>query len=90
MEYMNEYISMLVLIFCACVGFVIKNWVPNEKVNKFIPAILMMLGVIINLWVNAWAFTPEIVLIGMVSGLASTGAHQMITKLIEAFSNKVA
>lgn len=90
MEFLNEYISMLVLIFCACVGFVIKNWVPNEKVNKFIPAILMVLGVTINLWVNAWAFTPEIVLIGMVSGLASTGAHQMITKLIEAFSNKVA
>ncbi len=90
MEFLNEYISMLVLIFCACVGFVIKNWVPNEKVNKFIPAILMVLGVTINLWVNAWAFTPEIILIGMVSGLASTGAHQMITKLIEAFSNKVA
>lgn len=90
MEFLNEYISMLVLIFCACVGFVIKNWVPNEKVNKFIPAILMVLGVTINLWVNAWAFTPEIVLIGMVSGLASTGAHQMITKLIEAFSNKIA
>lgn len=89
MEYLNEYISMLVLIFCACVGFVIKNWIPNEKVNKFIPAILMVLGVTVNLWVNAWAFTPENVLIGMVSGLASTGAHQMITKLTEAFTGKV-
>ena len=88
MEFLNEYISMLVVAFCACVGYGIKHWIPNEKVNKFIPTILGLLGIVINLWINAWAFTPEIVLIGMLSGLASTGAHQMITKLIEALSGK--
>ena len=88
MEFMNEYVSMLVLAFWACVGYAIKNWIPNEKVNKFIPTILGLLGIVINLWVNAWVFTPEIVLIGMVSGLAATGAHQMIIKLIDAFGGK--
>ena len=88
MGFLNEYISLLVVGICMCIGYMIKHWIPDEKVNKFIPTILGLLGLVINLWVNAWAVTPEAVMIGLLSGLASTGAHQAFTKFLEAFSGK--
>lgn len=88
MEFLNEYISLLVVGICMCIGYMIKHWIPDEKVNKFIPTILGLLGLVINLWVNAWVVTPEAVMIGLLSGLASTGAHQAFTKFLEAFSGK--
>jgi hypothetical protein len=39
-------------------------------------------GVILNLWMNGWAFTPEILLGGLASGLASTGTHELIRHLL--------
>lgn len=38
-------------------------------------------GVILNLWLNSWTFTPEVLLGGLASGLASTGTHQLIRSL---------
>ena len=57
-----------------CIGFVIKNLIPSDKINKFIPLIMALLGVIINVWLNEFAFTPEILL----GGLASTGTYEGI------------
>lgn len=61
-----------------CIGFVIKNLIPSDKINKFIPLIMALLGVIINVWLNEFAFTPEILLGGLASGLASTGTYEGI------------
>jgi hypothetical protein len=35
------------------------------------------------LWLNDFAFTPEILLGGMASGLASTGMHQVFKQFID-------
>ena len=83
MEYMYEYIVVAVVIACLCVGYVIKHCVASDKVNKYIPLIVAVLGVVINCWVNEWAFTPEILVGGLVSGLASTGMHQAFKQIIE-------
>ena len=83
MEFMNDYMVLIVVGICLCVGYVLKNVVPSEKVNKFIPLIMAVLGIVVNAWVNNFAFTPEILLGGMVSGLASTGMHQALKQLIE-------
>lgn len=83
MEFLNDYIVVAVLVACLCVGYVIKHCVPTEKVNKYIPLIVALLGVIINTWINMWAFTPEILVGGLVSGLASTGMHQLFKQFIE-------
>jgi hypothetical protein len=42
---------------------------------------MAVLGVIINVWMNNWAFTPKILLEGMASGLASTGAFELIRNI---------
>lgn len=82
MEFFNDYMVLMVVGICLCVGYVLKNIVPTEKVNKFIPLVMALLGIVINVWVNAFAFTPEILLGGMFSGLASTGLHQAFKQLI--------
>ena len=83
MEIFNDYMVLMVVGICLCVGYVLKHFVPTEKVNKFIPLIMAVLGIVINVWVNEFAFTPEILLGGMFSGLASTGMHQAFKQLID-------
>jgi hypothetical protein len=41
-----------------------------------------VLGVLLALWMNWGNFTPEVLLTGLVSGLASTGLHQAFKQLI--------
>ena len=44
---------------------------------------MAVLGVILNVWMNAWSFTPEILLGGLASGLASTGAFELVRNIKE-------
>ena len=44
---------------------------------------MALLGVAINVWVNAFAFTPEILLGGLASGLASTGMYEAFKQFIK-------
>lgn len=85
MDFLNGYVVIVVLGICTCFGFIIKYAVPSESINKFIPLIMGTLGVLINLWVNSFAFTPEILLGGLASGLASTGAYEAVRNMIEYF-----
>ena len=83
MEFLNDYLILIVVGICLCVGYVLKHIVPSDKVNRFIPLIMAVLGIVINLWVNSFTFTPEIMLGGMFSGLASTGMHQLFKQFID-------
>ena len=83
MEFMNEYLVIIVVGICLCVGYVLKNLIPTDKINKFIPLIMAVLGVALNMWLNGFAITPDILLGGLASGLASTGMHQMFKQFID-------
>ena len=72
MEILSQFV-VAVMAICLCVGYVIKNSIPAIP-NKYIPLIMAVLGVLLNIWINDWVFTPEILLGGLASGLASTGA----------------
>lgn len=85
MEFLKDYVVLVVLGICLCVGYIIKNFIPGDTVNKFIPLIMGGLGVFLNMWINAFALTPEIILGGLVSGLASTGLYEAFRNLIEKF-----
>lgn len=76
----QEYISVVALVVCACVGYIVKHVVPNEAVNRFIPLIVGVLGIVVVAWSKA-AFTPEVLALGLVSGLASTGAYEAIDQM---------
>lgn len=82
MDFLNDYLVLVVLGICLSVGFIIKNLIPGDKINRFIPLIMGILGIGINSWLNL-SVTPEIVLGGLVSGLASTGMHEMFAQFIK-------
>ena len=80
MEILNDYIVIVVMAICLCIGYVIKNsldFIPN----KYIPLIMGILGVVLNTWLNGFGFTPNILLGGLASGLASTGAFEAVKQL---------
>ena len=76
MEILQEFIVLIVMAICLGIGYIIKHsldFIPN----KYIPLIMGVLGVILNIWLSGGAFTPEILLGGLASGLASTGAFEL-------------
>lgn len=79
---LTQYLSVVVVGICLCVGYIIKNsldFIPN----KYIPLIMGVLGLIINILINlSTGITAEIVLAGLFSGLASTGLYEMFRNLI--------
>ena len=81
-EFLQDYIVLIVVGICLCIGYILKNVVTTEKVNRFIPLIMGLLGIALNVWVNAFVFTPEVLLGGLFSGLASTGLYELFKNLI--------
>lgn len=88
MEMFNAYIVPVVLIICLSVGYIIKHLIPSDNINRFIPLICGVLGVFISVWNAGWIVTPEIIVIGLVSGLASTGAHELFKQFIDKGGDK--
>lgn len=80
LSFIGDYMVIIVLGICLCIGYVLKTSVPQLD-NKYIPLIMAVLGVVINVWINM-SFSPEILLGGLFSGLASTGLHQAFKQLI--------
>ena len=81
-EFLQDYIVLIVVGICLCIGYILKNVVTTEKVNRFIPLVMGLLGIALNVWVNAFSFTPEVLLGGLFSGLASTGLYELFKNLI--------
>lgn len=79
-SFITEFISPIALVVCLVVGFVIKAF-GNDKVNRFIPLIVAVLGMLICAW-DAMALTPAIVAAGLISGLASTGLYEAFKQLL--------
>ena len=78
---LTQYLSIVVVGICLCIGYVIKNsldFIPN----KYIPLIMLVLGLAINLLMNLNGINAEVILTGMLSGLASTGMYEMFKNLI--------
>lgn len=81
LTFLGEYVVLLVVGICLCVGYILKRVVPAEGINRWIPLIMGALGVALNVWIQA-AITPAVILGGLFSGLASTGLHQVFKQLI--------
>lgn len=82
LTFLTEFAVPIIVGVCLCVGYVIKNVITTDTINKYIPLIMAVLGVVLNIWINM-SFTPEILLGGMFSGLASTGLYEAFKQLIK-------
>lgn len=78
---LGSYLIPLIAAICLCIGYVLKNLVTTSKINRFIPLTMAVTGTILNIWINR-DFTPEILLGGMFSGLASTGLYESFRNII--------
>ena len=81
MEMFSTYIIPVIVGICLIVGYIVKNFTGAE--NKYIPALVTSLGVALAVWMNWPTITPEVILGGAVSGLASTGMHQMFKQWMD-------
>lgn len=79
-EFLSDFFVPAVAGICLCVGFIIKLWTPAD--NRIIPTVCGLLGIVLAVWFNGWTVTPQIVLSGMFSGLASTGLYEAFRQLI--------
>lgn len=78
---LTDYINVIILGICLCVGYIIKNIVPTDKFNKYIPLIVGVLGMILAIINNINNVILEPVLMGLLSGLASTGLYETFKNL---------
>lgn len=74
-DFLAEYMIPAVMGICLCVGYIVKHWVKDVD-NRIIPTLCALLGVALACWMNYPTITPETILSGLASGLASTGLHQ--------------
>ena len=83
MEILNAYINPVTLGLCLVVGYILKHWIKDVN-DKIIPTVVAVLGVVISVAASGWVFTPENILNSAISGLASTGLHQLFKQWIDA------
>lgn len=70
-----------IMIFCLCVGYILKHWIKDVD-NKFIPSVLAIIGAA-TACISEQSISLDLVTSGMLTGLASTGLHQMFKQIIE-------
>lgn len=87
LTFLLEYINPVILGICLCSGYALKNafdWFNN----KYIPLSALVLGAVLSILINYPGINAEVILGGMISGLASTGLYEMIRNLLDKDGKK--
>ena len=83
---LKDHFVVVVVLACLIVGYIIKHTSFLKKIpNDDIPAILAVIGAVLNGAVSGWSI--ENVVYGAFMGLASTGLHQAFKTFIEGKSD---
>lgn len=86
--FLMDYVNLLTLGICLCVGFALKEAFPKFD-NRYIPLSALVLGCIINVLINIeTGINAQVILGGMISGLASTGLYEMMRNLLDKDGKK--
>ena len=89
LTFLLEYVNLVVLGICLCIGFSLKHAKVFEWLgNQYIPLSMLMLGTAINILINWPGINATVVLGGMISGLASTGLYEMMKNLLNKDGKK--
>lgn len=88
-SFLMDYVNLVTLGICLCVGFALKYAKLFEKLgNQYIPLCMLILGTFINVLVNWPGINAQVILGGMISGLASTGLYEMMRNLLDKDGSK--
>lgn len=87
-NFLFDYINPIILGICLMVGFVLKT-AFDKFPNKYIPLSALCMGTIISILINfSSGINAEVILGGMISGLASTGLYEMLRNLLNKDGKK--
>ncbi len=81
-SFLSDFMIPVIVGLCLCAGFIIKKWVKDVD-NKWIPTCCAALGVLLAVWINWGNVTPEVILAGVFSGLASTGLYEAFAQFLK-------
>lgn len=85
----QQYAIIPVAAACFMVGWLLKNvWAGFP--NKYIPLVLLPVGLVGVLWLNAWAITPENIMAGLCSAAVAVYAHTTGKHIAEAAATEKA
>lgn len=76
----NIYIVPMITALCLVVGYIVKKWIKDVD-NKYIPTIVAIVGALFNV-INV-GLSIEAIVYGAISGLASTGMHELLNQFID-------
>lgn len=79
---LSGYWAPMIAGICLCVGTMIKKWMPDAG-YKYIPTINGLMGLLLSIWMAGWTVTPDVILTGLFSGLASTGLYEAFRNLMD-------
>lgn len=79
-SFILEHFTAVVVVACLEVGYLLKH-VFTKFPNKYIPAVLAIIGAVANALVSGMAF--DSVVYGAAMGLCSTGLHQAFKGFVE-------
>lgn len=80
LEFLTNLYIPLVIAVCLVVGYLMKKFLPTD--NRYIPLTVTVLGAVLGC-IDAHAITLVAIASGMISGLASTGLHQIFKQILK-------
>ena len=80
LSFITDLYVPIIVVACLVVGYIFHKWIPDVE-NKWIPTIVTVLGIVLAGVTTGWT-VPSLVA-GALSGLASTGLHQLFKQIIE-------
>ena len=81
LQFLGELYIPIVMSVYLCVWYILKRWTNDEK-HRIIPTVLAVLGAVCAC-IYEKNITLEAIASGAVTGLASTGVHQVFKQIIE-------
>lgn len=87
---LTQFINPTILVACLVVGYIIKNWLKTAD-NQIIPTVVFVFGMILSVVIaitSGTTITVETFVMGAISGLASTGLHQVFKTWLDSFNSK--
>ena len=74
-----------ILVLGLCVGYIVKNLIPNDSINRFIPLIVGVVGLVAGVVSAITTGTPitlELIVGAILSGLSSTAVYEQFKSLM--------
>ena len=87
----NDFITPIAVVAALCVGYIVRNAITTDAVNRFIPLVVAAVGIAVTCAVDipAGSFTVNTIINGMVSGLASTGLYEAFKQLMTSRADEI-